>query len=416
MPKYLEQRRRVWYAVLDVPKALRAQLGTKRFVKSLKTESVTEAERRVLSVVAKWKAQIEAARTGSDGPISDLAHEWRDDYATATPEERSLIYDDALEAKVTSIRKKNPVQAEAFKLVVTGQAIKTDEYMERWLSGLPNAAKTIDMKRSEILRLTEKFPFTNMIDTRSVQRWAYELQFEKQYSSSSVQKTMSVCRGYWRHLFLEGHINREDQPFQDVVQRTTKSKQAPKRGEKNFEPVDVVKLLGAAKEKKDEPLYDLIQLAMWTGCRIEELCSIKLQDVKTDRLVIVNAKSDAGNREVPIHPKLSPVVERLRSQSTDGYLMSGLTFNKFSDRSNAIGKRFGRLKGKLGFGPEHVFHSIRKTVATLLENAGVPEGISSDLLGHKKQTLTYGLYSGGAGFVQKRTAVEKLDYPGLDEP
>jgi hypothetical protein len=43
-----------------------------------------------------------------------------------------------------------------------------------------------------------------------------------------------------------------------------------------------------------------------------------------------------------------------------------------------------------------VFHSIRKTVATHFVNAQVPEGVTADILGDEKNTLTYGLYSGGA--------------------
>jgi len=39
---------------------------------------------------------------------------------------------------------------------------------------------------------------------------------------------------------------------------------------------------------------------------------------------------------------------RDNSESTkDGYVLSGLTTNKYGDRSNAIGKRFGRLKRDL---------------------------------------------------------------------
>jgi len=411
MPRYLEKRRRVWYAVLDVPKALREHIGTKRFIKSLKTESLTDAERLVLPVVAKWKAKIEAVRTGSDGPLHDLAEEWREDFANASSIERELIYDDVLKEKVEKIGKDSPAQAKAFKLVVTNQTLRTDAHLEKWLSGLSNAPKTIDMKRTELQRLADKFPLTHQIDRRSVQRWAHELLHEKGYSTSSIRKTFSACRGYWNYLFLDGHLDREDQPFQDVIQRTSKAKVGLRRGEKSFEPEDVVKLLIEAKRNDDEVLFDLIQLAMWTGCRIEELCSLKLNSVKKDRLVIIDAKSEAGNREVPIHTQLVPIVERLRQLSTDGYLLTGLTFNKFGDRSNAIGKRFGRLKSGLGFGIEHVFHSIRKNVATLLENAHVPEGISSDILGHKKQTLTYGLYSGGAHFKNKQDALERLRYP-----
>jgi len=92
-------------------------------------------------------------------------------------------------------------------------------------------------------------------------------------------------------------------------------------------------------------------------------------------------------------------------------VISGLKPNKYGDRSNAAGKRFGRLKKEHGFGPSHVFHSNRRTVATLLENAGVPENVSADILGHDKPTMTYGLYSGGASLALKREAIEKLRYP-----
>ena len=54
---------------------------------------------------------------------------------------------------------------------------------------------------------------------------------------------------------------------------------------------------------------------------------------------------------------------------------------------------------------------IRKTVVTLLENQGVPEGVVADLVGHEKPTMTYGLYSGGATLETKAAAIEKLVYP-----
>jgi hypothetical protein len=47
MPSYLQKRRRCWYAVLEIPDAVREHLGGKaRFVKSLETDSRTVAERR----------------------------------------------------------------------------------------------------------------------------------------------------------------------------------------------------------------------------------------------------------------------------------------------------------------------------------------------------------------------------------
>jgi hypothetical protein len=45
-----------------------------------------------------------------------------------------------------------------------------------------------------------------------------------------------------------------------------------------------------------------------------------------------------------------------------------------------------------------------------LKAAGVPEGVSADISGHEKATMTYGLYSGGASLKTKRDAIEKLNY------
>ena len=58
-----------------------------------------------------------------------------------------------------------------------------------------------------------------------------------------------------------------------------------------------------------------------------------------------------------------------------------------------------------------MFHSLRKTVATQLEQAGVLENVASDILGHEKAaTLSYGLYSAGTSINQMKFALEAIDY------
>ena len=49
-------------------------------------------------------------------------------------------------------------------------------------------------------------------------------------------------------------------------------------------------------------------------------------------------------------------------------------------------------------------------MATQLEGAGVSENITADILGHEKQTITYGIYSGGTNLEQKLDAIKKLFY------
>jgi integrase len=96
--------------------------------------------------------------------------------------------------------------------------------------------------------------------------------------------------------------------------------------------------------------------------------------------------------------------------SSDEYLLSGLTFNMYGDRSNAISKRFGRLKKSLGYDERFVFHSIRKTFTSRLEAAGVPELLAARLLGHEVKTISYGLYSSGSTFPQLKDAINQVYY------
>jgi hypothetical protein len=66
MPSYLQKRVNRWYAILEIPKALRSHFGKPRFVQSLKTENRSKAGRRVLEVVAGWKKEIAVAKGEPD--------------------------------------------------------------------------------------------------------------------------------------------------------------------------------------------------------------------------------------------------------------------------------------------------------------------------------------------------------------
>jgi integrase len=99
----------------------------------------------------------------------------------------------------------------------------------------------------------------------------------------------------------------------------------------------VVKLWQAAQTKGDAVLGDLVLLGAFTGARIEELCSMKLVGVTEGAIGIIDAKTEAGVREVPIHTAIRPLVARLKTWAVDDYLLPGLTFNMYDDRSNASG-------------------------------------------------------------------------------
>lgn len=161
-------------------------------------------------------------------------------------------------------------------------------------------------------------------------------------------------------------------------------------------------------------LHDLIRLAMVTGARLDELCSLKTADAekRVDGwwIVIREGKTDAAVREVPIHDSAAHVLER-RRKTSDGFLFSGLApGGPDKKRSWNVSKAFGRYCNKLGFNDEAlVFHSLRKTFTEVMEAAEVPETTIKLLIGHKRSSLTYGGYSKGER-VKLRKVIRNLKY------
>lgn len=416
---HLMLKGRIFYAVLDVPKNLRKKLRITRFKQSLKTDSRKEAERLAPVVIAGWKAKIESARTGSNDPLKrymaealQIRDSLTDPDIDREPEGDYSIILGLAEDRTFEIKRRDPKAAKIYKAIATGTDYPMDCALEPWLQSLDDTPKTVDMKRAVVGAFVQRFQLVSKVTKVDLKAFV----LAEDVSQKTAQRKLSFCRGFWSYLHEQGHAFDRESIFEKVLPRTGSAKGKPKR--KAFSDEDCAKLLkGAlasqASDHVDIQLTQLIWLGMWTGCRIEEICSLEKQSVRGDAssFIVKDAKTAAGNREVPIHSKLKPLVRHLLETSTDGFLLEGLSRNKYGDRSNAIGKRFGRLRTKLGYGDEFVFHSIRKTVATKLENAGVPENISADILGHETKRITYGLYSGGASLATMSEAIERMSYP-----
>jgi integrase len=236
-------------------------------------------------------------------------------------------------------------------------------------------------------------------------------------TASSVTRIIGSCRNFFKYLkYIDVIPEKAAEPF--IVPKEYKlSKKKNSKGHNKteswlpFTNEDVEKIYRESIKKEDWELGQLIIIASFTGARIEEICSLKQSNINLEQksITIAEAKTKAGERVIPIHNDLIPIIkEMMRFEST--YLFANLSKSKFDDRSNAIGKRFGRLKNKLGYEKRLVFHSIRKTFTTQLENALIPENITADIIGHHKPYMSYGVYSGGAILDVKRDAINKVSF------
>lgn len=178
----------------------------------------------------------------------------------------------------------------------------------------------------------------------------------------------------------------------------------------------VEQLHGQALDKGNIVLSCLIKFGAYTGARLEEIGRIRPEHTIFDNggepigFKITESKTDAGVREMPLHPKLVPLYKELcsKAQDNDGYLFPG-GHNKYGNRLDGLSKQFGRLKSK-SLGKDYTFHSIRHTVTTILHQQGVSIEVLPYILGHETGAFTLSQYSKGPSFNQKMECIGLLDY------
>lgn len=437
MGTHLRLQRRVWFARFRVPADVRDAFNGKAEVyMTLNTGDRATAALRAAPIIARLRAHVLEAR-GNAGSVENEALWWRKQIANdhsetsalqevfeteaarrfLTPAQQStLSRQHGLDAyggsRLAAIEALGGDPARLFIGIATGRRTPLAPHIEPWNKAYRASveAKTADMAKNEVSKFIEKFPTLDLVTRKAVAGWSRE-RTEAGAKAASIRRAVSALRAFWTYLQEEEVAPEDVFPFASVPV-AEKSKEAAKAGYRDFAPKDVARLHQAAKDKGDGDLADLIAMAGYTGARIEELCSLSLNDCQGGVLTISDAKTVAGNRKVPIHSALEGLLKRRQDKRAEGYLFADLTENKYGDRSNAIGKRFGRLKEELGFkGRQWAFHSIRKTVTTQFEHAGIAENVVADIVGHDKPRITYGVYSGGTTMVQRRKALSALSYP-----
>ena len=419
MPKFLLKQRQGWYAVLEIPKALRNHFGKVRFKHSLETDSLSIANSRVLPVIAEWKQQIAIAKgleIGSNDEflanLQSVRHQTQQLKAKGIPDHEIVMAQE--EVAMSEALGPNNDYGGDYTLydtvsVAHGSAILLREHVDDFLASRDVAPKTADMQRRDLMLFVKQFHYAHDATKAKVRQWVnVALGTEQGLSLATRRRMISPASVYWDYLENNKGLNLPS-PFVKVLppkpkRRTKASIQAMR---KSFRVDDYQKLISACD---NDTLKDLITLGAYTGCRIDELCALKIETVFNDKIEITDAKTEAGWRTVPIHPHITQTVTRLVDMSEDGYLLSGLSFNKYGNRSNAIGKRFGRLKKRLGYGTDYVFHSLRKGFATQLENANVPVTVVARLMGHEVEGQTFGNYSDGLALEGLKKAIRDLDW------
>ncbi|WP_409307832.1 tyrosine-type recombinase/integrase [Pseudomonas putida] len=152
--------------------------------------------------------------------------------------------------------------------------------------------------------------------------------------------------------------------------------------------------------------YWLPFLGRATGCRLEELCQLRVDDfIEQQGIQCIriddsregqNLKNASSRRVLPLHPVLLDLgllqhVESVKATSADR-LFPELEAVR-GKLGHAPSKWFGRYKTKLGITDSRkTFHSFRHTLIDDLRDAGVQDSLIKRIAGHEDSAVTFSVY------------------------
>lgn len=419
-PRYCELKGNTWHATLKVPKELRHIFNRTKFMKSLETSDPVVAEERAMIQVGKWKGWVRDAR--ADG-LSNLAHPFflestRRSLDNAGPEDFEGIQEGAFVMSDKLAEQGDHEGADAWRRVGMRTYEPLSHYKEDWvnerLSGL--SKKNVTQKKSDIDWLFKRFATAESITRENVVSWIRSLISPKDeggqgFSATAADRILSCARDYWLYLHDRALVETSDTLFDSPQFLRNLKKNDKKPPKVAIEPSEACSLVKRAIEREDVTLAHAIYIGMYTGMRIEEVCQLKASNVDDAWITVIEAKTKAGERRIPIHSALRPVLEKLKKQSIDGYIIPGLGPGTHGKRSDKVGKRFRTQRDKLGLSKQKTFHSLRRTVTTQLQQQGVREDVIAAILGHSYGGFTIKHYSDARLDDQKSKAIELVHYP-----
>jgi integrase len=237
----------------------------------------------------------------------------------------------------------------------------------------------------------------------------------KGLAASTLNRHAMTLQELWRWGEDRGRCS-GNSPFSGLRQRIKPGKNM--KGYLPWETEELLQLFSPPPRRRD--VTEIMVVALHSGMRINEIASLTYGHIRLNEGVryfqIEDAKTEAGNRQVPLHSALSWLTDR-----------KGLPDERVWPQFNPegpgkkpgadAGKEFSRFKLAKGFiGGRKVFHSFRKNVTRIMERAGVLENEWAQVFGHERG-YTYTTYNpDGITLQRKLDLIELIAYPEVTFP
>jgi integrase len=167
--------------------------------------------------------------------------------------------------------------------------------------------------------------------------------------------------------------------------------------------------IGSSAIGKNE--FTATVVGMYSGMRLDEICNIQDKHVFDGCFHVDQGKTEAAARVIPVHPLIKPLLEPMSGTFGKGYLIDGIKGGGYDKkRSWNFQKKLGKLRKKIGIPEGVVFHTLRNTFVTRMENLGIPRNHISQLMGHEDSNMALDKYSAGLMIEPLVESINKLTY------
>jgi len=418
--RYLVRRYHRWYLQLSVPKGLRERLGKKLIIRPLDTSDLRTARLRrdellpkirqtfdeLQSTAPPWSAEAVAQDLRAQVQLGQLSPPEADAELAEEVSRRALAA--PIPNIVTGAAADDILRAQA----VLAQGQRLSEAVRAHLDALQGNVRqqtwTARQRRlADLVQFLGDPPVTEV--TR--RRLADYVTGPLAASGRSVKTQRDIVGDIgaaFRWLRDAGWI--DEHPAQGLAALVRESKLGrEEESRRAWTDAELAQLLGHCDELGERDyLPRLVRVGMFSGMRLNEICALRGSDIEEQAFVIRQGKNKNSVRRVPVHSQILPLVDGLGQRD---WLIEGLQpGGEDGKRGHEASKRFGRHKSKWGFERALVFHGLRMSFIAKMEAAGVPVTTAELVVGHARQSMSYGHYSRGLPLEQMREAVEAVNY------
>jgi integrase len=417
--QYLQKVGGTYYARVRVPRTLEQYTKQTHIRRTLETGDRSEANLRKHLVVGGIKAELAKLRRNPTGlPDRGIsfaeAKLWRDELLAADLLDddgdrahtiQGLVVDKAEEIERLYGTEKASRWYKAAKTTTS----TLSELMDGWMdvSDYKPSTKAGHRKAlSEVLSFIKNEYATPSAITRNVAMSFLDNDLtQRGLAHTTIRDRLISLGGFWSWMGSRAAVSKDVNPWTNhkISKQNNKGRSPEKR---SYTETELLLLLKGNDDVKNWPTYsylpDLIILGLFTGARENELCSLLVQDIEIGKgsciLKITDSKTKAGIRFVGItHPTpLAVLKNRLVGKAGKAQLFQELKAGGIDMKLSASAvKAYGRYRRFCGVPDGTDYHSYRRNVITILENAGVGQVPISRYIGHKVGTLAGDTYSAG---------------------